>query len=173
MAEHENPTALCGHCGRNEATVLVRRVAGGKEEEVFLCSLCAEETRAETASAKPVSDPLSLLFESMESTGSAELCEQCGTSYQRFKETGRLGCARCYEVFAEDMRTLLKRIHGSSQHRGQGPVRDGEDYLKAARVRRLNEALDRAVSAEDYEKAASLRDQILALDPASAQEQNT
>jgi protein arginine kinase activator len=67
------------------------------------------------------------------------------------RKSGRVGCARCYEVFRKQLLPLLKRIHGSSVHeqRGADPA-----------LGRLREELRRAIEAEDFEQAARLRDRI-------------
>ena len=50
----------------------------------------------------------------------------------------------------------------ASSHTGKRPPRQGERYDFSARLRRLNEELERAVGAEDFERAAELRDLIQA-----------
>jgi protein arginine kinase activator len=81
-------------------------------------------------------------------------------SYRDFARAGRLGCARCYEVFEDRLEPLLRRIHGSDTHVGKAPVGTGE----RARIRReledLRKQLSRAVSQEAYEEAARIRDKI-------------
>ena len=48
-------------------------------------------------------------------------CPGCGMTTQQFKNTGRLGCPRCYENFRGDLVPLLQRVHEASQHKGRLP----------------------------------------------------
>ncbi|MEZ5978962.1 MAG: UvrB/UvrC motif-containing protein [Planctomycetota bacterium] len=91
-------------------------------------------------------------------------CPDCGMSLTEFRAKGRLGCARCYEVFAAHIDPLLERIHNATSHRGRMP---GVDTAALERTRKLDELkrhLDEAVRAEDYERAATLRDELRALE---------
>jgi protein arginine kinase activator len=165
MSEHEekDPTT-CERCGKEPATVHVRRVAEGEEEIFHLCVSCAREQGVEAGAGGTVefnADPVSILFKSLgEVKGTEGACPGCGMTYTEFRDTGRLGCARCYKTFAGELEPLLRRLHGSTKHAGKRPTREGESYERAAQLRRLNEELERAVGAEDYERAAELRDRI-------------
>jgi protein arginine kinase activator len=114
-------------------------------------------------------DPVTLLFRSMKETeGVSGTCPGCGISFSRFRETGRFGCAQCYETFAAELEPLVRRVHGATRHTGKVPHREGPAYEQSARLRRLNEDLERAIGAEDYERAAELRDLIRELESAGA-----
>jgi protein arginine kinase activator len=41
-------------------------------------------------------------------------CSQCGLTATEFWETGRLGCAHCYETFAEVITQAVERLHGTT-----------------------------------------------------------
>ena len=83
--------------------------------------------------------------------------------------TGQVGCALCYEVFADTVISVLDGIHGTSRHHGKAPeltdarLRVGEE-LQAKRT-----LLRTALSTENYEEAAVLRDEIRALESALQQ----
>jgi protein arginine kinase activator len=166
----EKDATICANCGRNPATVHVRRVAGGEETDLHVCASCAKELGAEppTESAGGLlSDPLTVMFKSMEETaGSGAVCGSCGFTYSQFKDTGRLGCSECYETFREELDGLLRKIHGSIRHLGKTPQREGKVYEEASRIKRLTDELERAVVSEDYERAAELRDVLRGLEPA-------
>ena len=91
-----------------------------------------------------------------------------------FRQTGRLGCARCYTTFEPPLRDLLRRLHGSTQHVGErysAPPAAGLAEVAGAagaapdtRVSVLKEQLRRAVEAEDFELAAELRDRLKVLE---------
>ncbi|NLE65424.1 MAG: hypothetical protein GX606_05880 [Elusimicrobia bacterium] len=99
-------------------------------------------------------------------------CPTCGLTYDEFRKLGRFGCAQCYVAFHSQLRTLLKKIHGSNSHLGKHPehvsplvidevpssgaVTDpGEEALDHLRLR-----LQKAIMEEDFEQAAVLRDKI-------------
>ena len=159
---HKNPD-ICERCGREPATVHLRRVTEGEEVELHLCVACAQGEGLEPLAGQGVSeDPVALLIRNLEETeGSGGVCPSCGLTFGMFRETGRLGCARCYETFSAELEPLLRRIHGTTRHGGKSPPRGGERYQQASLLRRLNEELERAVGDEDYERAAALRDRIL------------
>jgi len=153
----------CERCGKHPASVHVRRISGGTEERFHVCPACAKEMGADplAESGGMLSDPLSVLFKSMaETRESGAVCPGCGLRYSRFRETGRLGCARCYETFAEELKPLLRRIHGGVEHVGKSPTRKGALYEEASRIKRLTAELERAVVSEDYEQAAEIRDRL-------------
>lgn len=95
---------------------------------------------------------------------SALTCPDCGMSLTEFRAKGRLGCARCYEVFAEHIDPLLERIHNASSHRGRLPRQSTKNADRAQRLDDLKRRLAEAVRAEDYEAAASIRDELKALE---------
>jgi protein arginine kinase activator len=98
---------------------------------------------------------------------SALTCPDCGLSLTEFRAKGRLGCARCYEVFAEHVGPLLERIHSASAHKGRLPHRAAEKEQRATRLAELKRRLDEAVRSEDYEAAATIRDELRALETGS------
>ncbi len=160
--EPQKDPDICERCGKEPATVHLRRVTEGEEVETHLCAACAQGEGLEPLAKAGVSeDPVALLFKNLEETaGSGAVCPGCGLAFSEFRETGRLGCAQCYETFAEELEPILRRIHGTTRHAGKRPPREGERYEQASLLRRLNEELERAVGDEDYERAAELRDRI-------------
>ena len=93
-------------------------------------------------------------------------CPACGLTFAEFRSTGRLGCHHDYEHFRGNLRPLLEKIHGRTQHQGRVPSRIGERLQREQQLASLQEALSEAVGKEDYEQAAELRDQIRALEGA-------
>ena len=88
-------------------------------------------------------------------------CENCGSTFARFRKTGLLGCPECYESFARQLEAVISRSqNGANAHVGRVPDRSSELVDLQALRRSLIEELDRAVASEQYERAASLRDRL-------------
>lgn len=163
----------CQRCGERPAVIHLTTIVDNTHTEQHLCEACAAQQgiQTEASLAKfPVGDLLGSLSKGsatqLPAEDAATRCEACGATLQDFRDTGRLGCAQCYETFEPSLRTLLRRVHGASRHMGepyvtpgsgdptaQGP--EGIPHLAAVR-----EQLRRAVEAENFELAARLRDQI-------------
>ena len=157
-----------GRCDRceNPATVHLTDIkVGGEKTERHLCEKCAATLHVPSASKE-----LAKLLKSFEPTTAlatqgpavaALTCPECGMTYAEFRQHGRFGCARDYEIFGEQIEKLLKRIHGSTRYAGKRP---GGGAIKPPPTRdellRVRSLLDDAIKAENYEEAARLRDQI-------------
>jgi len=109
-------------------------------------------------------------------------CVSCGTTFSRFRETGRLGCPACYEHFEKAIGPMIARAQeGATHHIGKLPKRAlscassgtggemGKRSLKdvlgraeerARKVTALRDQLRAALASEKYEQAALIRDQI-------------
>jgi len=91
-------------------------------------------------------------------------CSECGISYSDFQKSGRLGCARDYRVFEEELEPLLKKVHGSARYIGKVPDGQSSKTVRRNELIKQKELLARAIKAEKYEEAAKLRDRILELE---------
>jgi len=80
------------------------------------------------------------------------------------KKVGRVGCPECYEVFSEEIETMLPTMHRGSKHVGRRPEGMFHAELKKRELEKSKSALALAISEEDFEKAASLRDAIIKLE---------
>jgi len=167
----------CDNCHQRTAAIHLTQIEGNSVTTVHLCEECAAEKGVQTqASAAKL--PLSGFLASVGKGAAAALppvdsqvtCDFCGAGLQDFRETGRLGCAHCYETFGPHLRELLRRIHGASQHVGEvylpaneagaGQRTRDQDQLLAE----LKSQLKRAVDVENFELAAELRDRIRGLE---------
>jgi len=155
---------LCCVCKEKEATVHLTQIAGDKMQKVDLCEDCAKQKGVNDPTGFSLADLLLGLGASQEieqAAGGADLkCPNCGFTQADFKKAGRLGCAECYQTFAEGLEGLLKTMHKGTRHVGKVPQalqtnRDLNDKLKT-----LQKKLDKVVADEDFEQAASVRDEI-------------
>lgn len=47
------------------------------------------------------------------------VCPRCGTARADLHSDGRMGCAECYRVFADDVRRALIALHKTHRHVGK------------------------------------------------------
>lgn len=161
---------LCQDCGKKEATVHLTQVVNEEKVELHLCRECAEKRRFHTP-FEGVPFPLAEFLASMLDQSlikkpgkvSDTKCPTCGMYFSDFSKTGRLGCGNCYATFRVQFNDLLRKIHGSTHHRGKVPYMPGDVMKPLREERKLHEELKKAIDEEDFEKAARLRDRIKAL----------
>jgi len=160
---------LCDHCKERDGVVTLTTVEGDTVRQLTLCERCAAERGVETPSLQP-KNPLGEFLQAVQQHGGlppgveAAGCPICQTTLRDFRETGRLGCAACYDTFERSLRDLLRRVHGHSVHVGrQYEAPPTEVLMEAVTLTELRARLQRAVDGEEFELAATLRDQIRGL----------
>ncbi|MCA8942569.1 MAG: UvrB/UvrC motif-containing protein [Planctomycetes bacterium] len=170
MNPHEAPK--CTACDAAPATVQILDLEEGSIVSArFLCDACAANS-SHGASAQQQTFQLSTeILESLLGSSGAKpesqldptdiACPGCGMSLAEFRMRGRLGCARCYEVFRIALMPLLERVHDATCHRGRFPGRiSAELPAPGLDVTELRNRLEDAIAAEQYEEAARLRDEL-------------
>ncbi len=154
----------CDRCEK-PATVHLTEIKAGAKTERHLCEDCARTLHA----PQPSQELLKLMksFEpaqSLSGTGAGELaraCPECGMTYAEFRQQGRFGCAKDYEIFGDEIEKLLKKIHGIARYTGKSPKGGTvEGGLRLDALAKARKALGEAVESENYEEAARLRDEI-------------
>ena len=156
----------CDVCQQTSATVFLTQIVEGKMQKVNLCEACSKEKGVTNSTGFALADVLLGLgaAQEIERGGGVQKCPACGFSHADFKKTGRLGCARCYDTFAEGLSGLLKGMHKGTVHTGKQPVRAARAFEAQIQLKTLHRELRKAVAEEDYESAARLRDQIRRLE---------
>ena len=152
---------LCEECGQNPASVVITVLVNGETATRHLCKGCVSKIQNSIQQG----DIQSFLSSLMSSISQAEkvpqlTCSKCHLTYEEFQKTGKLGCAHCYEDFREQLKPLLLRIHGRSQHAGRMPTLNAQAQEKKKMIASLRSRMDQAVAAENFEEAAVLRDQL-------------
>ena len=158
----------CDCCHKKKASVFLTQIIKGEMQKVNLCEACSKE--------KGVTDPTGFALaellmglgsqEEVESSPKERTCSNCNMPQSIFRKTGRLGCSKCYDTFADNLEHLLKAMHkgathaGRIQHTGKVPGYPNLTPSVGGRLAELQEALSAAVSGEQYEEAARLRDEI-------------
>ena len=162
---------LCDNCKERDAVINLTQVEHDTKITLHLCEQCAQQKGVETGAAV-LKSPLGGFVAAM-GKGANVLptpadglrCPSCGSTLRDFRESGRLGCAACYDAFGPHLRDLLRRLHGSSQHVGEHYIAPDAAAPDAVReLLELKEQLRRAVENENFELAADLRDRIRVLE---------
>ena len=168
------------HCERCNklATVHMTEISGGKPHDVHLCDACAQEAGYVQQTHLPINELLNQFMkkQAQVSDAPATRCNDCGMSWQEFKDTGLLGCPKDYDLFINQLGGVIERAQGGANHHtGKALVhphdatkkpKDDAVKLRQAELNRLRKELARAVEDESYERAAKIRDQIRALESA-------
>lgn len=93
-------------------------------------------------------------------------CPRCGDTWSDIQKSGKVGCAACYQTFADRLLPFVQKIHGTGIHVGRAPrqeQRDPSQTQTEALLAQLQAQLDAAVAEQNYEQAAVYRDEIRAL----------
>ncbi|MCE9620466.1 MAG: hypothetical protein K8R92_11255 [Planctomycetes bacterium] len=153
-------------CDLCDKPALVHEVViqNGKRVEMHLCT--------EHAAAKGYvlpTVPVMQMLQQFASTGkaikaqksAARRCEACGLTFAEFRQTGRFGCAACYDAFMPSVAAIIERAQsGAVSHRGRTPKRIEGQADRAAIRRQLVKEIEAAVAAEQYERAATLQGRL-------------
>jgi protein arginine kinase activator len=152
---------LCDNCGSEPAKIHYKEIKDNQVTEFHLCESCAVEKGIQVPHKKQ-SFSISNILTGMTEEGGTEsgTCGACGLTYEEFRDGGRLGCSTCYETFREQIKPLLRRIHGSNVHMGKSPRSSQGVFEKRREIEGMKVALNHAIECEDFEKAAELRDRI-------------
>ncbi len=161
---------LCENCKKNTATTYFKQTVNGKTREVFLCSECAAKLGLgdNMMNFGNFGFGMSALSDLLTATApSSASCPTCGMTLREVSDTGRMGCADCYDTFREYLRRLLPRIAGNKVHNGKVPHISKEE--KSDDVTLLKQKLAEAIQTENFEEATVLRDKIRDLEGKSSE----
>jgi protein arginine kinase activator len=162
----------CEQCHEREAVIHLTQIVNEQVTTLHLCERCAAEKGVESPGSQPKT-PLGTFLAAMgqelpEQTPAPKAgdnCPRCGGSLQDFRESGRLGCPDCYRSFEIPLRDLLRRLHGSTHHKGERYAeRGGATNGERQQTAELREQLRLAVETENFELAAELRDRLRVLE---------
>ncbi|MGC3988457.1 MAG: UvrB/UvrC motif-containing protein [Chthoniobacteraceae bacterium] len=138
----------------------------GKMQKVNLCDACSKEKGVTDPTGFALADLLLGLgaAQEIERGGGTQKCPACGLSQADFKKSGRFGCPRCYDTFADGLAEMLKPMHRGMEHVGKVPARLWKSMQRTQEIRALQDQLDLAVAEENYESAAEIRDKLRQLE---------
>lgn len=155
---------LCTECKKNNATVFFKQSINGSTTELCLCQECAEKHGFLTGTSL-----FNELFKMPNISGagakiSHKVCSLCGSDENNFIKDGKVSCPVCYETFADELYSPIKRIHGNVSHIGRAPMKLKRQNDKKHKLDELKKQLNDAVQKEEYENAAIIRDKIRELE---------
>lgn len=163
---------LCDNCKKRESVISYTRINNDEVEEVHLCQVCAEEKFKKEFQGyqniiPQLENALKNIFKFTANPSKDEeddiRCEYCGRSFRELKNTGVLGCPKCYDSFGSEIKSYLRALNINLKYRGKVP-KNAESYICYNRkLEDLREKLDLAISLEEYERAAEIRDEIKTL----------
>ncbi len=153
---------LCDVCHSKEATLNYTVVVGDNATTIYICEDCAKKKGILPSTGFPISG----LLVNDENRGL--VCSRCGTTFKEFAEKLKFGCSDCYKTFGDEVRPFIKKLQGSSTHKGRIPrSTDTEEFRKKKRIIELKKALKEAIDSEAYETASKIRDELVRLEDES------
>lgn len=160
---------LCQSCGKNPANTHIKKIINGELTEYMLCEKCAAKFGYPNI-LESFGFDFNNLLGSFFANSEAKLmhsdnkrCDFCGSSFEDISSTGKVGCAKCYDVFYEQFMPSIKRIHGNINHAGKCAADAGEKNIIKNQIQTLNERMKIAISEQNFEEAAKIRDELKSL----------
>nr|AFD03380.1 hypothetical protein [uncultured bacterium W5-51b] len=157
----------CENCHQRLAQIHLTQIVNDSVNTLHLCEECAAEKGVQTGAGVvkfPLGDFIASIGKGAASALPADAdaghCKSCESTLQDFREAGRLGCPACYESFDNQLKDLLRKLHGSNQHVGEIYRFDSDEPGNGDQIIELRQQLHRAIEAENFELAAELRDRI-------------
>ncbi len=161
----------CTHCNEREANTHIKRIINGRKEEMHLCEECARELGVmEEFSFEPFT--MDSLFGNLLGAGAkafnslsgVDRCTYCGTTFNDIVNTGRVGCAHCYDKFERKLEPSIEKLHGRAKHIGKNvsytEEKNETEKESVSELDKLKADLKLAIQEQRFEDAAVLRDKI-------------
>lgn len=170
----------CSHCHEKEANTHIKRIINGKKEEMYLCEECAKELGVmDEFDFEPLT--MDSFFGNLLGAGAAALnslagverCNYCGSSFNDIINSGKVGCAHCYDRFEDKLAPSIEKLHGRTRHVGKHVTyteeadksdkqteSKEEKPCEMSEIDRLKADLQTAIKEQRFEDAAIIRDKI-------------
>ena len=161
---------LCHECNKREATVHLTQIVNNEKMVISLCKECAAQKGFHSPLENvpfPLSEILSGIISQqfpLNSEIESDLeCPNCELTFEGFVRQGRFGCGQCYSAFRPRLEMIMRKIHGSSLHKGKLPASGSNELMPIKEEERLESELKKAIESEEFERAADLRDKLATL----------
>lgn len=147
----------CCVCGK-PATICRKETINGVTKVSYYCDDCAKLLD----NGPSINDIVSAMFTFNNNLGykpKMRVCK-CGMTERDIMNTGKFGCAECYNVF-RDIADNYVNTRGYLQHKGKAPIK----YAKSnSQIDLLKEQLAKAVSEQRFLDADRISKQIQELE---------
>lgn len=171
----------CDICKKNEASIHIQEVINNNIKTLHICEECSKAYGFKNGILNigynlmdffEKFDPFKINEDSKEPIKKDKIkkiaiedesiikCLECGTSYDEFLEKGKFGCSFCYTAFKDQIKPVIRRIHGKITHKGKVPEKYKQTIKIMNHLKILNNRMKIAVKKENFEKAAQIRDEI-------------
>jgi len=157
---------LCMKCKKKEAAFYYKQTVNGKVNETALCADCASKLQVSDDIDIDIDfNPFAELFGGLSTaqrrrSDTRRRCTLCGLTFSDLVRSGKVGCAKCYEVFADELAPTVNQLHGKAEHNGRAPGHFAAKNEKKNKLKKLKAELRCAIESQDFEQAAVLRDRI-------------
>ena len=166
---------LCVQCKKREAEVNFAQIKNNQKVTLSLCKQCAAQLGFHSpldSTSFPLADLLLGMTKGFNRSETGEkgetlVCSGCQLTFEEFAQQGRFGCGSCYSSFRPRLESIMRKIHGSSMHRGRNPgmgtAPSKNQIVPVKEEERVESELTKAIENEDFERAAELRDKLKSL----------
>lgn len=165
---------ICEKCMKKEAVIFYRENVNGKEKKYALCADCAKELEFKgeiSINTFPSQDEFGIfnsIFGSLFAPAENKLnkvsegkrCPLCGATFRELAKEGKVGCASCYNTFANELGRTISNIHSNAVHTGKSPSKLRGKLDIKRKIRALENELKEAIRDERFERAAQIRDEL-------------
>ena len=147
---------ICDRCHKRQAAIYIKTIINGHIQMMGLCEKCGAEIDSDFTDGEGIYG----LFGEM---NDMTVCPECGRTLAEAIKTGYLGCEHCYARFKENIRPMIRRLHGVDEHKGKLPKRVSKKVRAVYSLRQLFEEKERAIVSGDIGKARAVESKIAAL----------
>jgi protein arginine kinase activator len=113
---------LCEKCKKNNATKKCVTSINDEAVELYLCNDCYEKLYSKVYDIETnfFTNIFNDTFKGVNIVRD-KVCKVCGTKLSEFNKTGIVGCENCYNIFSEEIMSIIKKLQGKTIHNGKVP----------------------------------------------------
>ena len=156
---------LCDKCKTKEACYHSTLVVNGEIKSTHLCEKCAVQEGVFNKRYTSIFDEFKTLtnflgFDDFED----KICSNCNWTLRQFKNSGLLGCSKCFDAFEDEIADIVKRIQPYTENKLDNiefnVEKKQQELTKEQTLINLKEDLQRAIKEERYEDAGDINKRI-------------
>ena len=156
---------LCDKCKVNKACYHSTLIVNGESKSTHLCEQCAVKEGVFNKRYNYVFDEFRSLtnflgFEDFDD----KICPNCNWSLSKFKNSGMLGCSKCYDIFEDEVEDIVKRIQPYCENKLDNVEfnieKKKKSITKQEKLEKLKLDLQKAIKEERYEDAGVINKEV-------------